>query len=178
MKRVKMYVAGLISGVIMASVLFASAEMAEVFFNKITVKVNGSKVAEDNILYNGRTFVPLRAISENLGKEVIWNGDTSTAEINDKLPAGWSEVVTFEGDTSRNTEGFKITGSDCRVTWDYQGDGYFGVTAYNSNEKYDMHMIANTTEAGNEVTYIKGKGEYYLKIMASGKYKIKIEQQK
>lgn len=45
--------------------------------------VNGSKVNLDvpPEIYGGRTFVPLRFISENLGAEVNWEGSTNTVFI-------------------------------------------------------------------------------------------------
>lgn len=55
----------------------------EVVFNSINIKVNGEKVEADNIVHEGTTYVPLREISELLDKEVIWTGETKTAEIND-----------------------------------------------------------------------------------------------
>jgi hypothetical protein len=41
-------------------------------------------VTKPNILYNGTTYVPLRAIGEMLNKDVIWSGDIMTAFINNK----------------------------------------------------------------------------------------------
>ena len=172
----KKYVKGFVVGVVITAISTVSmAESAEVFFNKIKVMVNKQPITADNVLINGRTFIPLRAVSEALGKEVVWIADTSTAEINDKLPVGWSDVVTFEGSTGRKTESFKITGSEAKVTWQVGGNGFFGVTLYSSEGKY-VDGIANALGDKSEVTYIKKPGEYYLDISASDKYKIKIEQ--
>jgi hypothetical protein len=62
----------------------AVAEGIDVAFNQIKLTVNGNKVDADNILYNGRTYVQMRAISEMLGKDVGWDQETKTASINDK----------------------------------------------------------------------------------------------
>lgn len=45
----------------------------------ITVQLNGRKIEFDQvpIVENGRTLVPMRAIFESLGAEVMWNGDTN-----------------------------------------------------------------------------------------------------
>ncbi|HAN10098.1 MAG TPA: hypothetical protein DCP90_05715 [Clostridiales bacterium] len=56
----------------------------EVIFNGVNISVNGVKVQADNILYNGTTYVPLRAVAVALGKDVGWDENTNTAGINDK----------------------------------------------------------------------------------------------
>lgn len=55
----------------------------EVLFNSINIIVNGEKVVADNIVHEGTTYVPLRAIGELLGKEIRWEGESKTAYIND-----------------------------------------------------------------------------------------------
>lgn len=50
-------------------------------FNSVNLNVNGKAVNADNILYNGTTYVPLRATAEMLGCEVGWEESTSTAKI-------------------------------------------------------------------------------------------------
>lgn len=87
----KKQIKGFVVGVIVVFMLFSSVALAaslkqkiEVVFNSINLEVNGKKVNADNILYNGSTYVPLRAVAEMLGKEVIWDPKTNTASINDK----------------------------------------------------------------------------------------------
>ena len=55
----------------------------EVSFNSVNITVNGKPVKVDNILFNGTTYAPIRAVAEMLGKEVGWIGQTRTATIND-----------------------------------------------------------------------------------------------
>lgn len=70
----------------------------EVVYNSVNLTVNGQKIAADNILYNGTTYVPLRAVADALGKEVGWDQATMTASINDK-----GTVVTKPIDSSAET---------------------------------------------------------------------------
>jgi hypothetical protein len=53
-------------------------------FNSVNLEVNGQRVEADTLLYDGVTYVPLRAAAEILDKEVGWDGTTRTASINDK----------------------------------------------------------------------------------------------
>lgn len=59
-------------------------KMIEVYPNYVNLTVNGNEVETDNFLYNGVTYVPLRAVSELLSKKVDWNQETKTVMISDK----------------------------------------------------------------------------------------------
>jgi len=58
-----------------------ASEQIKVQKNVATVTVNGEKIAVDNFIYNGTTYVPLRAVSENMGAKVDWDNATKTATI-------------------------------------------------------------------------------------------------
>ncbi|WP_248924437.1 copper amine oxidase N-terminal domain-containing protein [Paenibacillus hamazuiensis] len=62
-------------------------------FDAITIMVNLEKVESSNLLYNGRTYVPLRAVSNILGLDVTYDEPTSTAYIG-KIPDG--EIATSD----------------------------------------------------------------------------------
>ena len=85
MKRAFIYCLAVIFVIIAAGQAAASdySEMINVHRNKVILEVNSVRVAADNFLYNGTTYVPLRAVSELLGKEVGWNAYTNVASIND-----------------------------------------------------------------------------------------------
>jgi hypothetical protein len=59
------------------------SELVRIYRNTLTIQVNGTKVSADNFLYNDTTYVPLRAISEMLGKDVGWNAVTRVASIDE-----------------------------------------------------------------------------------------------
>jgi len=103
-KTLKTFVAGILCGaLIMGIPALANSikEMIEVTLNTITVKVNGTKVEGDNILYNDTTYVPLRKVAEMLGKNVKWDDATKSADICDKAE---NEIV-FAGDALGEIEG-------------------------------------------------------------------------
>lgn len=60
------------------------SESINVFRNQVSIEVNDQKVDVDNFLYDGITYIPLRSVSEILGKYVGWNTNTNMASINDK----------------------------------------------------------------------------------------------
>ncbi len=80
--------------VLVAAIIFGSAgmlfardgrETIEVFYRNIKLKVHGVDVpvSADNepFIYQGRTYVPLRVVSEALGYDVEWDGATFTVLI-------------------------------------------------------------------------------------------------
>lgn len=87
-KELRGFIVGmLVMVMLMGTVAFAGGvkQKIDVVFNAVNLEVNGKPVKVDNILYNGTTYVPIRAVSEMLDKEVGWDGKTNTAIINDKM---------------------------------------------------------------------------------------------
>ncbi|SHH68590.1 Copper amine oxidase N-terminal domain-containing protein [Caloranaerobacter azorensis DSM 13643] len=72
----------------------------QVLFNYVNLQVNGKNVQADNILYNGTTYAPVRAVAEMLGKEVKWDETTKTISINDKA----NESITINSSTGKQLE--------------------------------------------------------------------------
>jgi hypothetical protein len=58
----------------------------QVVYMDLKININGKKINPDTepFIFNGRTFVPIRFVSEALNKDVIWNDKTKTIDINDK----------------------------------------------------------------------------------------------
>jgi ribosomal protein L17 len=101
--KIKGFFAGVIITSLMMTSMFVYASegtsMIEVVFNKINIAVNNSIVGVEgenyllssgaevpnSILYKGTTYLPLRKVAELLGKEVTWDGLTSTAGINEAV---------------------------------------------------------------------------------------------
>jgi micrococcal nuclease len=97
---------GFVVGFIIATLLMGTAigagltKTIEVAFNSVNITVNGKKVNADNILYDGTTYIPLRAVAEALGKDVGWDQSTNTVSINDKVESDTVKVTrVVDGDT-------------------------------------------------------------------------------
>lgn len=80
-----------ISGFIIGSVIFgtigvsaAAGNLLQVYYDIKDIQINQvSKMPTDTkpFMYNGRTYVPLRYIAENLGQPVNWDSKTKTIYI-------------------------------------------------------------------------------------------------
>lgn len=62
---------------------YAAGEWENIWvqFDSVNLKVNGQNVSSSNLLYNDRTYVPLRACAEMLGSTVEWSQTSNTASI-------------------------------------------------------------------------------------------------
>ena len=64
-------------------------EKKEIFYNNIKIKINGKEIepkdSNGNLVepftISGTTYLPVRAVSEALGKNVGWNGETKTVFV-------------------------------------------------------------------------------------------------
>ena len=113
---VKSFIAG---ALIMAIILSAGAAIAaterniSVIFRDIRLVVNGQQItprdAQGNIvepfIWQGSTFLPVRAVGEALGMPVSWDGATSTVYVG-ATPGGapfWTTVPFFQRSSSAMT---------------------------------------------------------------------------
>ena len=88
-KENKRFLMGILVGFIltMTTPVLADSIMQQidVALNTVNVEVNGENLDAPNILYNGTTYLPMRAVVEAIGKDVNWNQDTMTASIVDEI---------------------------------------------------------------------------------------------
>jgi len=114
------------------TVLAAStSQQITVNANQIKVVVDGKNITADNFLYNGTTYLPLRAVSEALGKEVAYDSATQTATI-----------------TSTGTSASELTmdATTADVYYELMGDSNWVRSLSYSSVKYP----ANSTTAARE----------------------------
>ncbi len=98
--------------VIFAALLIFTGPLTEVV-KAVTIYIEGEKISSDvePEIRSGRTFVPLRVISEHMGESVSWNGKTRTVS----LVSGEREMEVKIGDplikvfiNSKLQDSFKI----------------------------------------------------------------------
>jgi len=84
-RELKGFVMGFLVCIMITSTVFAGGvtKTIEVVFDKVNIEVNSQKMESSNFLYEGTTYVPIRAVAEVLGKEVGWDHNSKTASIND-----------------------------------------------------------------------------------------------
>ncbi|OME86939.1 hypothetical protein BK120_08425 [Paenibacillus sp. FSL A5-0031] len=76
----KKVAAAIVSGIAEVFALKKKAEVAPVSTDKVTVIVNGKKIADGKI-EAGVTYVPVRAVTEAFGASVAWDGASKTVTI-------------------------------------------------------------------------------------------------
>jgi hypothetical protein len=93
-KTIKGYIAGFVTAILLialATGVYAAArnESISVFYNNIRLIVNGELITPrdglgnvvEPFIFNGTTFLPVRAVAEALGQNVEWDGATQTVYI-------------------------------------------------------------------------------------------------
>lgn len=157
----KKYFKGFIIGLLLATLLTNVAmggtvkKTIEVIYNSVNLTVNGEKVDADNILYNGTTYVPLRAISEMLGKEVGWNQATYTASIYDKkVEEPKKEESKKEHNTSLASKQNPAKVNEKQIVTKKD---------YNNNLEYRIELTMIDLISGeNALDILKDKDEYLI----------------
>lgn len=132
------------------------AKTIEVVYNSVNLTVNGQKIAADNILYNGTTYVPLRAVADALGKDVGWDQATMTASINDKGIVK-PPVVDSSKETLSQQNAVKKAESYLSFTA-FSKSGLIKQLEYEEFSKEDATYAVNKLDVDwNEQAFKKGK---------------------
>lgn len=88
LQRVKdMVLGGVVASLVVGTVPIAFAKAANinipVTYNNIKIMVDGKQLNSDKepFIYEGTTYLPVRAVSEAVGKNVTWDGATNTVYL-------------------------------------------------------------------------------------------------
>lgn len=94
-KRLQGLITGILIGAMLTSgMVFAKngTEIIEALYNNIKIYVDGVKVEPKDatgktvepFIYNGTTYLPVRAVGEAIGKTVTWDGETQSVYLGEK----------------------------------------------------------------------------------------------
>lgn len=135
-KRLQGLIAGVLIGAVLTSgVAFSKqlSEKADIFFNDIKIFIDGGEIvpkdANGNVvepfIMNGTTYLPVRAISNALGKEVEWDGVNHSIYIGKKdatKPDNYLSKIQYN-DYKEGSEYSDFTMINGSIT-DYNGNNY------------------------------------------------------
>ena len=103
-KRLQGFIAGTLSGVLLSGTVVALANtttLYDVFVGGIKIVVDGQKInpkdangkTVEPMIYNGTTYLPVRAVADALGKAVYWDGPNYTVYLG-QIPNGSLQYPT------------------------------------------------------------------------------------
>ncbi len=129
--------------------------------NLMKVNVNGTSVKADNFLYNGTTYLPVRAVTEAIGARVDFDQKTMTATITssstEKKAATSAQVYYDVAELSSLTNTLTTYASFVGLVDDKSDYDVFSAmlkeTIYNWKDAVE--------ELKKDISYYEGKDAYY-----------------
>jgi len=119
------------------------------------------------------------------------NGENKKTELEQQSPQEqtqpkleWHKVISFQGDTGKTTETFKILSNEWRIQWSYKVEDYGGFTVWlkKPNDKnYEELLVADSSATDkSDTTYIyEGDSVFYFEITAINEgWTIEVEEKK
>ncbi|WP_027400577.1 stalk domain-containing protein [Anaerovorax odorimutans] len=134
MKRnIKGFILGFVAASLMIVPMFAYADTIQVILNSVNINLNGTQVAEKgqsytlengnstpySLNYNGSVYLPIRKVSELIGKDITYDGKTTTITITDKKTEDTvtqKEETEKKDNTNNNEESNKDSSKDSSNT--------------------------------------------------------------
>lgn len=119
--------------------------------NTITVYVNGQKITADNFVYDGTTYVPIRAIGDSIGATIDFDAIAKTATIT--IP---NKVQTVTQPNAQDKAYITILSYankalvDAADLFSYFSTAYGGISASTSDRDFQTYMTQASLKS-NEV---------------------------
>ncbi len=88
----------------------------------------------------------------------------------------WAVKGLWQGSGSKDTEEF-VVGEHWRVDWMFSPSqtGLFQVFIYRADGRVLMNLAANSQKGGTDTSFWAGPGKYFLRINASGDWKVDVQ---
>ena len=164
-KRLQGLIVGVLIGAMLTSgMVFAKqiSETAELFYNNIKIYIDGGEIvpkdANGNVvepfIYNGTTYLPVRAISNAFGKDVEWDGTTQSVYIGKKdqtKPDNYLDRIQYNDYKSASVyNDFSIINGS--IT-DYNGEQYTNGIVYSIYTGQFDQIDGDKDEANAIISY-------------------------
>ena len=156
--KIKVITLGLLVSMVSACCTAFAAEGTQnipVTYNNIKIIVDGETVRADAepFIYNGTTYLPVRAVGEAVGRTVKWDGNTNTVYLESAGNNQVSEPTEPKADKSQilyDKNGMKITFTG--ITKDEYGTVDVNLVIENNNsEKFSINDIMYEPVFSSEV---------------------------
>ena len=166
-KRFQGFVIGCLFCILLTSVVFAKTgtETIQALYNNIKIYVDGIKIETKDVngnnvepfIYNGTTYLPVRAVGESIGKTVTWDGATQSVYLG--VTPGEKQFLTnicepfqsqsYDGPyNSENGRSFKMAGKSYTNGFAMQSPGF--------NSYLDCYAIYNLDGNYKLLSFIAG----------------------
>lgn len=158
----------LLAALVLSTCVFASGSAdtrnAQITYRDIKIILNGSELSPTDtdggstepFIMDGSTYLPVRAISEALGLDVEWDGDSSTICLSSADGAdsqtGGKHVVSLEPDTTiQGPLGYVVVTGSCRM-FPYAENTYFSPENFCADNllRVDRRFLVKTADGGSE----------------------------
>ena len=168
MKRLQGFIAGILATLMLTGVFAVAKNMYEkidVLYNDIKIEIDGEEfIAKDvngNVvepfIYNGTTYLPVRAIATAFDKDVAWDDTTYTVKLTTKEQTP-SEAPEEKTKKNENTSEYGSNLTDEQLLGTWYGDVSSSLVDLGVPEKLtEGYRIAATYEFGAD-----GKYKIYL----------------
>ena len=87
--KIKWFLLGVVFAIVLSLVVigFASGilKTIQVAENSVNININGEKVNAPNYIIEGRTYLQVKDVCGLLNKDLAWDAQTNTIDINDKI---------------------------------------------------------------------------------------------
>ena len=169
-KRLQGLVAGVLIGTILTSgAVFAKTgtDIIEALYNNIKIYVDGVKIepkdATGNVvepfIYNGTTYLPVRAVGEAIGRTVTWDGAAHSVYLGDKpgdiqymmdiCPAFQFNSTYYEECTTQNGKYFEMGGKK-------YSNGFYATAITDANGNAGNSAFYNLDGKYKTLTFMAG----------------------
>lgn len=164
----KKFICGLLCSVLVMSAIPTFAETTKsisAVFGRVNLVVNNEPVKQETLLYNGTTYVPLRAVSEILDKEVNYDNLTRTAYI-DNQGSNRKTLLQNEKDALEKEYDDAINYVNDLITFCNDRDGFIDAGNYIQAKKVFYETITLCDEIINKYSSSSPQLETQMKNLA------------